>query len=266
MRDEARRVRLMRCDFASTLVVMRLSGTTKSVSEDERAPAGTISEGLPRGVEVTIALLGLAVTAPLLIIAALSVAASSPGPILFRQQRVGRRGRPFTLYKFRTMRVAQGGLQVTARDDARVTAVGKLLRLMKLDEWPELWNVAKGDMSLVGPRPEVPRYVKPDDPLWQQVFLVRPGITDPIAVHLRNEEELMSRVEGDRERFYEETLLRYKLLGNLAYLKRRTWRSDIVILFQTIAVVTFPGTAPAPSLQEITDFMKEKQDAEAASS
>lgn len=266
MRDEARRVRLMRCDCASTLVVMRLSGTGKPVSEGERAPAGAVSEGLPRGVEVTIALLGLAVTAPLLIVAALSVAASSPGPILFRQQRVGRRGRPFTLYKFRTMRVAQGGLQVTARDDARVTAVGRLLRLMKLDEWPELWNVAKGDMSLVGPRPEVPRYVRPDDPLWQQVLQARPGITDPVAVHLRNEEELMSRVEGDRERFYKETLLRYKLLGNLAYLEKRTWRTDIAVLFKTIAVVALPGSAPAPSLPEIMNFMKDKRGVDAASS
>ena len=225
-----------------------------------------VNEGLPHRVEVILALLGLAVTAPLMILAAISVAVSSPGPILFRQERIGRSGLPFTLYKFRTMHVAQGGLQVTARDDTRVTVVGRLLRLMKLDEWPELWNVAKGDMSLVGPRPEVPRYVKLNDPLWQQVFQVRPGITDPVAVHLRNEEELMSRVEGDRERFYEEVLLRYKLLGNLAYLKRRTWRSDIAVLFKTVAVVAFPSSAPAPSLQEITNFMKEKQGAETASS
>jgi len=164
------------------------------------------------------------------------------------------------------MRTAVGGLQVTARDDVRVTAVGKVLRLMKLDEWPELWNVAVGDMSLVGPRPEVPRYVQFDDPLWQQIFYVRPGLTDPVAVHLRNEEELMSRVEGDREKFYVQTLLRYKLLGNIAYLKKRTWRSDIAVLFKTIAVVIFPGRAPAPSLQEIRDFMAEKQAAEAAPS
>jgi len=245
---------------------MRLSETIKSVNERERTVIGTVNEGLPHGVEVVLALLGLALTAPLWIVAAILVAASSPGPILFRQERIGRNGIPFTLYKFRTMRIAQGGLQVTARDDARVTSVGRLLRLMKLDEWPELWNVALGDMSLVGPRPEVPRYVKFDDPLWQQIFHVRPGLTDPVAVYLRNEEELMSRVEGDRERFYVQTLLRYKLQGNLAYLKRRTWRSDIAMLFKTIAVVTLPGSAPAPSLQEITDLMKEKQGAEAASS
>ncbi len=237
---------------------MRLSEITESVSKGGGTSAGMVKEGLPRGVEITLALLGLAVTTPLWIVAAISVAASSPGPILFRQERLGRYGIPFTLYKFRTMRVAQGGLQVTARDDARVTSVGRLLRLMKLDEWPELWNVAKGDMSLVGPRPEVPRYVKLDDPLWQQVFHVRPGITDPVAVHLRNEEELMSRVEGDRERFYVETLLRYKLLGNLAYLQRRTWRSDIAVLFKTITAVAFPGSAPPPSLQEIANFMKER--------
>jgi len=235
------------------------------MSNGERTRAAPVNEGLPREVEVALALLGLAVTAPLLIIAAVCVAASSTGPILFRQERVGRHGATFTLYKFRTMRVAEGGLQVTARDDDRVTAVGKLLRLMKLDEWPELWNVVKGDMSLVGPRPEVPRYVKHDDPLWQQVFQVRPGITDPVAVHLRNEEELMSRVEGDREMFYVETLSRYKLLGNIAYLKRRNWRSDIAVLFKTLAVVAFPGNAPPPSLQEITNFMEESRVAETAS-
>ncbi|MBA3354614.1 MAG: sugar transferase [Pyrinomonadaceae bacterium] len=240
--------------------------TIESVNEGESTVIEMVNEGLPRAVEVILAVLGLAVTAPLWIVAAISVAASSPGPILFRQERLGRNGIPFTLYKFRTMRAAQGGLQVTARDDARVTPVGRVLRLMKLDEWPELWNVALGDMSLVGPRPEVPRYVELDDPLWQQIFHVRPGLTDPVAVHLRNEEELMSRVEGDRERFYVQTLLRYKLLGNLAYLKKRTWRSDIAVLFKTIAVVTFPGSAPAPSLQEITDFMAEKQGAEAGSS
>lgn len=194
-------------------------------------------------------------------VAAVLIAASSPGPILFRQQRIGRHGIPFTLCKFRTMHTAVGGLQVTARDDARITTVGKVLRLMKLDEFPELWNVAVGDMSLVGPRPEVPRYVQFDDPLWQQILSVRPGLTDPVAVHLRNEEELMSRVEGDRESFYVQTLLRYKLLGNVAYLKKRTWLSDIAVLFKTIAVVTFPGRAPAPSLEEIRDFMAEKKGA-----
>src|SRR5207302_10964849 len=122
------------------------------------------------------------------------------------QARVGRYGKPFTLVKLRTMRASSGGFQVTAADDARVTPIGRFLRRSKLDELPELWNVLRGEMSFVGPRPEVVRYVHPEDPLWKEVLLVRPGLTDPVTLRLRYEEGLMASFPGDRERFYIERL------------------------------------------------------------
>jgi lipopolysaccharide/colanic/teichoic acid biosynthesis glycosyltransferase len=209
------------------------------------------AKGLPRQVEILLALVGLAAASPILILSAIAIALTSPGPILFRQERVGKNGHAFKLYKFRTMQVGQG-LQVTARDDIRVTYVGRFLRMMKFDELPELWNVLKGDMSLVGPRPEVPCYVDLNDKLWSEVLRVKPGITDPVSVYLRNEEEVLVQVKDERERFYVQTLLRCKLLGNLKYLRRRTWRSDISVMLDTLIAVIFRAKVKPPSLEEIT--------------
>lgn len=211
----------------------------------------TATRGLPRPVEVAAALVGLAVTAPLLAVIALAVRLSSPGPVLFRQVRVGQHGRPFELCKFRTMRAGARGPGVTARDDARVTAIGRILRRTKLDELPELWNVVRGDMALVGPRPEVPVYVDPADPLWQEVLRARPGLTDPVSVRLRSEEEVIAQVTGDREAFYLRTLQPYKLRQSAAYLRERTpWR-DLQILARTALAIVRPGQARPPTLEEI---------------
>ena len=207
------------------------------------------SRGLPRPIEALAAGVGLFVAAPVLVASAVAIRVGSPGPALFRQARVGKGGRHFQIYKLRTMRADTDGPQVTARDDDRVTPIGRLLRLTKLDELPELWNVLRGDMSLVGPRPEVPRYVDLDDPLWREVLEAPPGLTDPVTVALRNEEEVMANVEGDRERFYLATLQRYKLIGSAEYLRKRTWRSDLRVLFETVVAITRP--AAPPSLQEI---------------
>ncbi len=197
--------------------------------------------GLPRWFEVLVATVGLIVGAPLLAVVAVAVRVSSRGPVLFRQQRVGRGGRLFTMYKFRTMVVNGGGPQVTASGDPRVTVVGRWLRRLKLDELPELVNVVRGDMSLVGPRPEVPRYVDVNDSNWQTVLQVRPGLTDPVTVRLRHEEELLAAQGGDPEAYYREVLQPAKLRGYVEYLKRRTWWKDLVVLLQTaLAVVTPP--------------------------
>lgn len=209
------------------------------------------AHGIPRVVEVVVALVGLIVTAPLIALSALAIALSSRGPMIFRQSRVGRHGRHFVLYKLRTMRLSHGGPEVTASDDTRVTRIGALLRKMKLDEVPELWNVLKGDMSLVGPRPEVPRYVDPSNPLWQSVLAVRPGLTDPMTLRLRNEESLLTSVEGDREHFYRAVLQPFKLQGYLEYLQKRSSWSDIKVLVRTVVVVFFPRVAPPPTIQEI---------------
>jgi len=227
------------------------SGGRKMVIDPEEDGTASIKNGLPRQAEAAIALVGLVMVAPLIALSAIVIAVTSRGPVVFRQKRMGRKGRPFTMFKLRTMRVANSGPQVTAGDDVRITPVGKFLRKTKLDELPELWNVFKGDMSLIGPRPEVPRYVDLHDPMWCLVLEARPGITDPMTLRLRNEEALLVEVEGDRERFYLETLLPFKLEGNLNYLQARSWRSDLKVLWQTIIAVAFPNKTPLPTLEEI---------------
>ncbi|MHB8868330.1 MAG: sugar transferase [Thermoleophilia bacterium] len=195
----------------------------------------------------------LAALSPLIGFAALAIKLSSPGPVLFRQQRMGLGGRSFTLVKLRTMQQSNAGPGVTARGDTRVTRVGRVLRRTKIDELPELWNLFRGDMSLVGPRPEVLEYVDFDNPDWRDVLHVRPGLTDPITLRLRNEEDLLDAVTGDRESFYRTVLLPYKLRGNLEYLQRRTWCSDVRVIAQTIGAVFMLGHAPAPTPQSIAD-------------
>jgi lipopolysaccharide/colanic/teichoic acid biosynthesis glycosyltransferase len=226
----------------------------KMVSESENVGTASIKSGLPRKAEAAIALVGLVMAAPLIALTAIAIALTSRGPVIFRQKRMGRKGRPFTMYKLRTMLPKSAGPQVTAGDDPRVTPIGKFLRKTKLDELPELWNILKGDMSLIGPRPEVPRYVDLGDPLWRLVLEARPGIADPMTLRLRNEEALLVEVEGDRERFYLETLQPFKLEGYLDYLQARSWQSDLKVLWQTIVAVAFPYKAPLPTLEEIQSY------------
>ena len=178
---------------------------------------------------------GLLLASPLLMVTAAAVALSSPGPVLFRQVRVGRFGREFVMLKFRTMRLNDEPLQVTAAGDGRVTAVGRLLRRLKLDELPELWNVVRGELSLVGPRPEVPRYVDADDERWHRVLEERPGITHPVTLRLADEEGLIAAAGGDAERFYVDELLPFKLRGYLEYQKERSLGSDLRVLAATAA-------------------------------
>lgn len=207
--------------------------------------------GLPRWVEAPVAAVGLLVSAPVLLGAALGVKLTSPGPALFRQERVGLHGRPFVLLKLRSMTTGAAGPGFTAGGDLRVTRWGRVLRATKLDELPELWNILVGEMSFVGPRPEVPRYVDPGDPAWRRVLEARPGLTDPVTLRLRNEEALLASVPGDRGRFYSEHLLPWKLRGYLDYLGRRTPWSDLGVLVRTVLAVLLPSTEPPPSLLEI---------------
>jgi lipopolysaccharide/colanic/teichoic acid biosynthesis glycosyltransferase len=216
---------------------------TLSIGSNSHA---SVASGLPRGIEAAAALVGLIVFSPVIALGAAAVAMTSGGPVFFRQTRVGRGGRPFTLVKLRTMRSSRGAPEVTAGGDARVTPVGRFLRHTKLDELPQLWNVLKGEMGLVGPRPEVPRYVQDDNPLWQVVLRARPGLTDPVTLRLRHEEALLARVEGDREHYYLETLQPLKLRGYAAYLEVRTWRSDVRVIWDTIlAILRIRADPPA---------------------
>jgi lipopolysaccharide/colanic/teichoic acid biosynthesis glycosyltransferase len=211
----------------------------------------TSNGGIPRAAEICLALAGLVLLMPLFVVLAVGIKTSSHGPVLFRQKRIGRRGSEFVLYKLRSMQTDADGLKLTAQDDNRLTSVGKWLRRHKLDELPQLWNVFRGEMSLVGPRPEVAEYVDLKNPLWQEILSIRPGITDPVALRLRNEEQLLASVE-DKEAFYTEILQPYKLRGWAEYARHKSLKADIQILFRTFKVILLPNTAPPPSREELS--------------
>jgi lipopolysaccharide/colanic/teichoic acid biosynthesis glycosyltransferase len=171
---------------------------------------------------------------------ALLIYLSSHGEIFFRQKRVGLWGRDFTLYKFRTMTVfddaSKGRFDVG--DSSRVTPLGKILRKTKLDELPQLWNVLIGDMSFVGPRPEVRKWVEVYPERWEKVHRVRPGITDPASIRYRNEEEILA-ASPDPETTYKTVILPQKLDLYEDYIKHQTFIRDILIIFQTLfSIVT----------------------------
>jgi len=174
---------------------------------------------------------------PLLALIAVAVRLSSRGPILFRQERVGKGGVGFGILKFRSMRAnaENDGLQITGAGDQRVTRVGSVLRRTKLDELPQFWNVLRGDMSLVGPRPEVPRYVAMYGPEERAVLSIRPGITDPASISHRHEEKLLGR-QVDPEQFYVRELMPQKLALNLKYLADISFVNDIRLICRTAAV------------------------------
>ena len=215
-------------------------------SSDEQIAASSVRAGMARWLEVLLSALALIVSLPLVALGSVAIALTSRGSVIFRQQRVGRDGQLFVLYKLRTMRTAHDGPQVTRSGDDRITWVGRILRRTKVDELPELWNVLKGDMSLVGPRPEVPRYVDLDDDRWGIVLRSRPGITDPVTIRLRNEEALLADVKGDHEDFYIRRLQPFKLQGYIDYLHNRSWWSDIKVLCKTLVVVVWPRQTSHP--------------------
>ncbi len=194
---------------------------------------------LKRLFDLVAASIGLVLMAPLLAVVAFAVKRSSPGPVIFRQVRVGRAGGDFVLYKFRTMRTAgepADGATFEAGSTIRVTPVGRVLRKWKLDELPQLWNVVKGDMALVGPRPEVRQWVEAYPDRWERVLSVRPGVTDPASIEFRNEEELLSAAPNPADH-YRRVVLPRKLDLYEHYVDARTFRGDVVILFRTLRAV-----------------------------
>jgi len=181
---------------------------------------------------------GLLVLAPLLLAVALWVKLDSQGPVLFRQVRIGRHGVPFDIYKFRTMADRpDAGRQLTVGQDPRVTRAGRFLRHYKLDELPQLLNVLEGTMSLVGPRPEVPRYVECYPPAARSAVLsVRPGITDLAAILYKDESTILGQAR-DPERAYVETILPVKLEYYQRYVRERSFWLDLRIIFRTLAAI-----------------------------
>jgi lipopolysaccharide/colanic/teichoic acid biosynthesis glycosyltransferase len=190
--------------------------------------------GAKRALDVLLSGAGLLLLSPLLAGAALAVKLSSPGPVLFRQERLGRGGRPFRILKFRSMRVDGAGPSVTAAGDDRVTGVGRLLRRSKVDELPQLWNVLVGDMSLVGPRPEVRRYADLFPADYASILAVRPGITDFAAVEYRDEERLLARAR-DPEATYVQVVLPAKIRLYHRYLAEMSMQTDVRLLVRTLA-------------------------------
>jgi lipopolysaccharide/colanic/teichoic acid biosynthesis glycosyltransferase len=192
---------------------------------------------LKRPFDFLSALLGLIILSPLFLITSLLIKLTSPGPIFHRGKRVGRNGKLFNLYKFRTMIVhaAAVGPGITFNNDPRITWFGYLLRRTKIDELPQLINVLKGEMSLVGPRPEDPRYVTQYSHEQRQVLNVRPGITSAASLVYRNEEQMLAR--ADWEKLYRTEVLPAKLAIDLDYLSHRTFWSDVGLIFRTIIAI-----------------------------
>jgi lipopolysaccharide/colanic/teichoic acid biosynthesis glycosyltransferase len=186
--------------------------------------------------DIAVAATGLTLTAPLLAMLAAAVKLDSPGPVFYIQTRVGRGRKPIRVAKLRTMRVDTSGSSITADRDPRITRVGSFLRKAKLDELPQLWNVLRGDMSIVGPRPEVPRYVDQYREDWLPLLAVRPGLTDVASLTFRDEEQLLA-LAHDRERAYTEVIMPMKLELALRGVTAGSMRTDVATIVQTIAAV-----------------------------
>lgn len=180
------------------------------------------------------ALVGLVVLSPLLAVVALLIAIKMPGgAVLFRQKRVGQYGELFTMVKFRSMTVAHSGSSISVAGEARITPLGAKLRKYKLDELPELWNVLIGDMSFVGPRPDVPGYADKLVGEDREILQLKPGITGPASLKYRNEEEILASVE-DPIRYNDEVIFPDKVRINREYMEGWTFWGDIRIIFETV--------------------------------
>jgi len=188
---------------------------------------------IKRGFDIITAFFGLIVLFPLFLIIALLIKLRMPGPVLFCQKRAGRYGKLFTIYKFRTMNINHGGNTVSIKGENRITPLGSELRKYKLDELPELWNVLKGDMSLVGPRPDLPEYANKLTGEERKILELRPGITGPATLKYANEEELLASV-SDPQRYNDEVLWPDKVRINLHYYYNKSLSGDIVIILETL--------------------------------
>jgi lipopolysaccharide/colanic/teichoic acid biosynthesis glycosyltransferase len=203
-----------------------------------------------RLLDLAIAGTALAVTSPVLIVLAAAVKLDSRGPALFVQTRVGRGRRPIKIPKLRTMVVDAGsGPEVTAARDPRITRVGAVLRRMKLDELPQLWSVVRGDMSIVGPRPEVERYVRQYRPEWQRLLEVRPGLTDLASLTFRDEEGLLAAA-NDRERAYVEVIMPLKLELAVRGVEQQSVVHDLSVIARTALALVRSPSSDDPVLRE----------------
>jgi lipopolysaccharide/colanic/teichoic acid biosynthesis glycosyltransferase len=192
-----------------------------------------------RVFDLIVSAIGLLLCIPFIPLIALAVRLDSRGPVFFSQERIGTGFRPFQVLKFRTMTDRVRGAATTCGADPRVTRVGGVIRRFKLDEIPQLWNVVRGDMSLVGPRPEVREHVALYVEDYKLVLSVRPGITDPASIAYRSEAELLG-TQNDPETYYRDVILPDKIRLSREYLAKATLRTDIAVLIRTLIVCLAP--------------------------
>jgi lipopolysaccharide/colanic/teichoic acid biosynthesis glycosyltransferase len=193
---------------------------------------------MKRLFDVAVSFFAIVVLSPLFALIALAVRVTSAGPVFYRGERIGRGGAPFRILKFRTMRAGAGGPAVTRGGDARVTPIGRILRRSKLDELPQLVNVLRGDMSIVGPRPEAPEFVSLYTDDERRVLTVRPGVTSPASLRYRREESLLGG--NDWHDRYVNDIMRDKLLDDLHYIDTRTFLGDLRLIVRTFASLFRP--------------------------
>lgn len=193
---------------------------------------------MKRFLDLLLAMVGIVTLSPLLLIGALAIKINDGGSIFFRQTRIGQHGRPFRIWKFRTMveNAASQGRAITAAGDRRITRVGHFLRRFKVDELPQLFNVLAGTMSFVGPRPEVEKYVSLYNESQRQVLKLRPGITDLASIKYRNESELLATVENPEE-MYRLEIMPDKIKINLEYARVATPWTDLQVILKTLRVL-----------------------------
>jgi len=193
---------------------------------------------IKRVFDIILSALGLILLSPLFLVLAIAIATDSPGGIFYRQTRVGKNGHPFRIFKFRSMRSGSDkkGQLTVGSTDQRITRTGRFIRKHKLDEFPQLINVLKGDMSLVGPRPEVPKYVAMYNDEQKKVLSVRPGITDYASIEYANENDLLSS-SSNPEKTYIDEVMPAKLELNKKYISEAGLRTDIKLIFRTLGKV-----------------------------
>lgn len=191
-----------------------------------------------RVFDIVFSCMGIVLTSPILLLIAAVVKCTSAGPVLYRQVRVGLHGRHFQIWKFRSMRSsAEGkGLQITVEGDCRITGVGHILRKTKLDELPQLFNILLGQMSFVGPRPEVPKYVELYNEDQRKILDIRPGMTDYASICFRNESQILKEAK-DPETQYIQHIMPLKIQYNLKYIKEMSLFTDLKIMIWTVYVV-----------------------------
>ncbi len=190
---------------------------------------------MKRVFDLVVSSFAVLVLAPLLAALSALIKFSSSGPVLFRHERVGRNYSTFDVLKFRTMQAGSSGASITSAGDQRITNVGAVLRQYKLDELPQLFNVIRGDMSIVGPRPEVMKYVTMDD-RYETILQVRPGLTDPASLAFRHEQDLLGS-QQDPERFYVEEILGQKISLSVDYVENQSLLTDLKLILRTILAI-----------------------------